>query len=190
MVKGEEGWVRRVRVRATEIETFDRASVIIPNSELITGVVKNWTRANTLGRIVEFETHFDRHRPDPPPDTWKAKSIPGGGTVYDLGSHLIDQVVAIFGLPARITGFVGSQRAGEAKIDDSFTVLLHYKDGLMAVCKAAVVSPEVEQLRYWVRGDKGSFRKFYLDCQEDQLKEGLKPGDEGFGMEDKTRYGT
>jgi len=51
-VKGEEGWVRRVRVRATEIETFDRASVIIPNSELITGVVKNWTRANTLGRVV------------------------------------------------------------------------------------------------------------------------------------------
>jgi small-conductance mechanosensitive channel len=52
VVKGEEGWVRRVRVRATEIETYDRASVIIPNSELITGVVKNWTRANRLGRIV------------------------------------------------------------------------------------------------------------------------------------------
>jgi small-conductance mechanosensitive channel len=52
VVKGEEGWVRRVRVRATEIETPDRASVIIPNSEFITGVVKNWTRANTLGRIV------------------------------------------------------------------------------------------------------------------------------------------
>jgi potassium-dependent mechanosensitive channel len=52
VVKGEEGWVRRVRVRATEIETFDRASVIIPNSEFITGIVKNWTRVNTLGRIV------------------------------------------------------------------------------------------------------------------------------------------
>jgi potassium efflux system protein len=52
VVKGEEGWVRRVRVRATEIETYDRASVIVPNSELITGVVKNWTRANRLGRIV------------------------------------------------------------------------------------------------------------------------------------------
>src|SRR5258707_9810585 len=52
VVKGEEGWVRRVRVRATEIETFDRASVIIPNSEFITGVVKNWTRTNTLGRVV------------------------------------------------------------------------------------------------------------------------------------------
>ncbi|MBN8920572.1 MAG: mechanosensitive ion channel family protein, partial [Rhizobiales bacterium] len=52
VVKGEEGWVRRIRVRATEIETFERASVIIPNSELITGMVKNWTHANTLGRII------------------------------------------------------------------------------------------------------------------------------------------
>src|SRR5262249_45676603 len=56
VVKGEEGYVRRVRVRATEIETYDRASVIIPNSELVTGVVKNWTRANTLGRSVIKDT--------------------------------------------------------------------------------------------------------------------------------------
>ncbi len=52
VVKGEEGFVRRIRVRATEIETFERASVIVPNSELITTVVKNWTHANTLGRIL------------------------------------------------------------------------------------------------------------------------------------------
>jgi potassium-dependent mechanosensitive channel len=52
VVKGEEGWVRRISVRATEIETFERASVIIPNSELITGVVKNWTHGNTIGRII------------------------------------------------------------------------------------------------------------------------------------------
>jgi small-conductance mechanosensitive channel len=51
VVKNEEGFVRRISVRATEIETFEKASVIIPNSELITGVVKNWTHANTMGRI-------------------------------------------------------------------------------------------------------------------------------------------
>jgi potassium efflux system protein len=52
VVKGEEGYVRRIRVRATEIETFERASVIIPNAEFITGAVKNWTHANTTGRII------------------------------------------------------------------------------------------------------------------------------------------
>src|SRR5213079_2845190 len=60
VVKGEEGFVRRIRVRATEIETFERASVIVPNSELITGVVKNWTHANTLYRLnIRLAVSYD-----------------------------------------------------------------------------------------------------------------------------------
>ena len=60
VVKGDEGYVRRISVRATEIETFDKASVIIPNSELITGVVKNWTHANTLGRLnIRVSVSYD-----------------------------------------------------------------------------------------------------------------------------------
>lgn len=113
-----------------------------------------------LGRVVEFETHFDRHRPTVSAgDSWKTKMLPGGGAIYDLGTHLIDQVVVTFGLPKRITGFIGTQRENNTTgYEDSFTVLLHY-DGLMAVVKAAVVSPETKQLRYWVRGHKGSFKK-------------------------------
>ena len=116
----------------------------------------------TLGRVVEFETHFDRHRPEAPDpaSTWKAKFLPGGGAVYDLGTHLIDQAVVAFGIPDKITGFVGSQREhNPGEVEDSCTVLLHYNSGLLATVKVAVVSPEEKQLRYWVRGDKGSYKK-------------------------------
>ena len=78
---------------------------------------------------------------------------------YDLGTHLIDQVVTTFGMPKRITAFIETQREGRPTSDeDSCTILLHY-EGMMATVKAAVISPEVEQLRFWVRGDKGSFKK-------------------------------
>ncbi len=116
-----------------------------------------------LGRVVEFETHFDRHRPEAPApsSTWKAKPLPGGGAAYDLGTHLIDQVVVLFRLPDKITGFVGSQREHNPEnVEDSCTILLHYESrGLLATVKAGVVSPETEQLRFWVRGEKGSYKK-------------------------------
>lgn len=147
-------------------------------------------RNDSLGRVVEFESHFDRHRPEwPQTESWKYKGIPGGGAVYDLGTHLIDQVVTLFGIPQRITGFIGSQREhNPTGLEDSCMLLLHYGT-MTAIVKAAVVSPEVNQLRFWIRGDKGSFKKYHLDCQEDQLKEGLRPGDDGFGVEPKERYG-
>ncbi len=115
-----------------------------------------------LGRIVEFETHFDRHRPEvPATGGWKTKPLPGGGVVYDLGAHLIDQVMVTLGLPDRITGFVGSQREGDTGgVEDSCTVLLHYDTrGVLATVKACVVSPQENQLRYWVRGDRGNYIK-------------------------------
>lgn len=146
----------------------------------------------TLGRIVEFETHFDRHKPVKP-ETWKGQLTMdnGGGVIYDLGTHLLDQTVVAFGLPESVTAVFTNQR-GETEPGaepDAVTVLLKYKDGLLATVKACVISIETEQLRYWVRGTKGSYKKFHLDCQEDQLKAGLKPGDEHFGIEDAERAG-
>ncbi|TQB67717.1 hypothetical protein MPDQ_004911 [Monascus purpureus] len=149
--------------------------------------------SGTLGRVVEFETHFDRHRPEEPPASaskWKNKVIPGGSAIYDLGTHLLDQAVHLFGKPNRVTGFVGTQRARNTSgYEDSFTVLLHYKTGLLVTAKAGVVSPEEEQLRFWIRGEKGSYKKFHLDVQEEQLRTGLKPGDPGYGAEPSDRYG-
>lgn len=116
-------------------------------------------RSDTLGRITEFETHFDRHSPVVKPGRqWKTREL-GGSVVYDLGTHLMDQVVVLFGMPKRITALIGTQREGRpASDEDSCTVLLHY-EGMLATVKAAVVSPETRQLRFWVRGEGGSFKK-------------------------------
>ena len=154
--------------------------------------LKKYIDDGTLGRIVDFQTHFDRHRPLETSGSWKTQHAPGTGAVYDLGTHLMDQVVHLFGLPQRVTGFVGSQREiNTTGLEDSCTVLLHYDSRkLLVTVKAGVVSPEVNQLRYWVRGEKGSFKKFHLDPQEDQLrKEGMKPGDKGYGIEREDHHG-
>jgi predicted dehydrogenase len=152
--------------------------------------LSKYIKNGSLGRVVDFETHFDRYRPEAPKsESWKYKVQPGGGAIYDLGTHLMDQVVHLFGPPKRITAFIGSQRdPNPTGFEDSCTVHMHY-DGMMATARASVVSPEVKQLRYWVRGDRGSFTKFHLDCQEDQLKAGIRPGDSGYGLESKDRYG-
>ena len=117
-------------------------------------------RNNAFGRIVEFESHFDRFKPSiAGSKPWKTRPEPGGGAIYDLGTHMIDQIVVLFGLPKRITAFLGSQRVDNSGgYEDSCMVLLHY-DGMMAMVKVAVVSPEAAQLRFWVRGEKGSYKK-------------------------------
>lgn len=147
--------------------------------------------SGSLGDVAEFETHFDRHRPEAPKDGWKVKDVPGHGAIFDLGTHLIDQVYALYGAPQRVTGFVGNQRRGVVGgSPDSCTVLLHYdQKQLLATVKAGVISPEVEQLRYWVRGTKGSLKKFHLDPQEDQLKvaKAGAPLPQGFGVEEEGR---
>jgi len=113
-----------------------------------------------------------------------------GGVIYDLGTHLLDQVYVAFGMPAKVTAVFSNQRGeGEGVEPDSITILLQYKDGLLATAKAGIMSADTEQLRFWVRGTKGSYRKYHLDCQEDQLKVGLKPGDKGFGVEDESHAG-
>lgn len=113
------------------------------------------------------------------------------GCIYDLGTHLMDQMVSLFGVPAQITAFLANQRVEAPSVNgDSFTVLLHYPEGFLVTLKAAVKSLEAEQLRFWVRGEKGSFKKFHEDLQEVQLNQGVsKPGVEGFGVDPESHYG-
>lgn len=137
--------------------THFRASDRRWDSDFLT--LSHLLHSHALGRLTEFETHFDRHSPVVKPGRqWKTHEL-GGSVVYDLGTHLMDQVVVLFGMPKRITAFVGTQREGRSASDeDSCTVLLHY-EGMLATVKAAVVSPETGQLRFWVRGEEGSWKK-------------------------------
>lgn len=146
----------------------------------------------TLGRITEYHTNFDRYKAEAPAN-WKGQLSmdKAGGVIYDLGTHLLDQAVLAFGVPKTVTGFWQNDRNDGAVEPDGFTALLGYgPGGPLITAKASIMSVETAQPRYWVRGTKGSFKKFHLDCQEDQLKAGLKPGDAGFGVEEERASGT
>jgi len=135
--------------------------------------------AGSLGQIAEFETHYDRFRPLLHPglvqqqqqqqQTWKTRAEePAGGALFDLGSHLLDQVYHLFGAPRSVVGFVQVQKKG-LKVGqcapDAFTALLRYGDEeeeMLVTVKSSSLSAEDRQLRYFVRGDKGSFKKVSL----------------------------
>lgn len=146
----------------------------------------------TIGRITEYHTHFDRLKLVPA-ETWKGtlSMEHAGGVVYDLGTHLLDQAVVAFGLPKTVTALWQNDRADGASEPDGFTVMLGYgPGGPLITAKASIMSIEADPLRFWVRGTKGSWWKKWLDIQEPQLINGMKPGDKGFGIEEVEKAGT
>lgn len=140
-----------------------------------------------LGRLVEYESHYDRYRNEPRPGAWREREGPGSGVLYDLGSHLIDQALVLFGLPNEITADVRTQREF-AKAADSFDVRLGY-DRLSVTLKATMLAREPGP-RFTLHGTEGSFVKHGLDPQEEALKLGGKPTSEGWGEETEERWGT
>jgi scyllo-inositol 2-dehydrogenase (NADP+) len=150
--------------------------------------VKKLLDNQLLGRVVEYEAHFDRFRPQPTADTWKEEPLPGTGLLYDLGSHLIDQVLYLFGLPEEVSADLRTQRS-DGQIIDHFDVTLYYKDGLKATLKSGMLVKQPRP-RFHVLGDKGSFVKYGLDVQEAALKQGHSPANSpDWGMEPKEIWG-
>lgn len=144
-------------------------------------------RQGVLGRLVEYESHFDRFRNTfSPQRAWREQSGPGSGILFDLGSHLIDQAQVLFGLPQRLTADIRSQRQAD-KADDQFELVLHY-DALKVTLKAALLAREPGP-RFILHGTEGSFVKYGVDPQEDALKRGLSPGAAEWGAEPETHWG-
>lgn len=132
-----------------------------------------------LGDIVHFESHIDRYRPDIPA-RWRERSGPGAGLWYDLGPHLADQALQLFGLPSAILGQLARQRAG-AEVDDWAHVILDY-GRLQVILHAAALAAHAAP-RFMIHGTKGTWRKQRADVQEDQVRSGMKPGAPGWGQD-------
>lgn len=139
-----------------------------------------------LGELVSYEARFDRFRNYVQPDSWKEEARPGTGTLYNLGPHLIDQALSLFGWPKAIWADLKVQRPG-GKIVDYFELILFY-DGLTATLKSSYLVRDPGP-RYVLQGTKGSFTKYGTDTQEALLKAGKSPLDADYGMEDDKYWG-
>ena len=150
--------------------------------------VSQIVKQGLLGRLVEYESHFDRFRNTFSPErAWRETAGPGSGVLYDLGPHLIDQARVLFGLPRLVTADIRSQRrAGTA--DDQFELILHY-DELKVTLKAGLLVREPGP-RFAVHGTEGSFVKYGVDPQEEALKCGRSPQEPGWGLEPAEQWGT
>ncbi|SFN18984.1 oxidoreductase [Variovorax sp. OV329] len=137
-----------------------------------------------VGRPVFFESHFDRYRPDVRV-RWREQKVPGAGLWVDLGAHLMDQAVQLFGKPDTLQLDTAALREG-ALVEDYFHAVLRWEQGphapLRAVLHATTLAADPAP-RYILHGTRGSYVKYGVDPQEDALRTGARPGGEGWGVD-------
>lgn len=132
-----------------------------------------------LGEVVYFESHFDRFRPRLK-GGWRERAGTASGTWYDLGSHLLDQVLQLFGAPLGIAADLAARREGAAATD-YFRVLLRYEKLRVVLTGNALAAADA--LRFRLHGTRAGFLKYGLDTQEAFLASGGKPQDAAFGRD-------
>jgi scyllo-inositol 2-dehydrogenase (NADP+) len=142
-----------------------------------------------LGPITRFESRFERYRPTPRPGAWR--ELPGeeeaGGLLFDLGSHLIDQALLLFGQPVQVYAEVDKRRPG-ALVDDDTFVALRFANGVIAhLWMSSVTRTPGPRMR--ISGLRGTYEKWGLDPQEDALRMGMRPGDPEWGLEPPEKWG-
>ncbi|MEN1934099.1 oxidoreductase [Paenibacillus sp. 102] len=146
--------------------------------------IKKLIEEKQIGNVYAYEAHFDRFRPYVR-DRWREKNLPGSGILYDLGSHLIDQALHLFGEPDAVSADIVKQRPG-AETDDYFHIVLHY--GIKRIVLHSSSYVKHAGPHFSVHGDKGSIVKYGMDSQEEQLKAGMKPGSAGYGEDSENNY--
>ena len=142
--------------------------------------VKQVIEEGRVGGVVHFESHIDRFRPQVRA-RWRERAQPGGGIWFDLGPHLIDQALQLFGLPQAVQADLAALRPG-AQADDWAHAVLHYPQRRVVLHASMLVAGG--SARFTVHGTRGSVVKPRIDQQEAQLLAGLRPGDPGWGEDD------
>lgn len=150
--------------------------------------VRQLLAGGELGRLVRFESYYDRFRPNLRGGAWRERPGPGSGILFDLGPHLIDQALFLFGPPQLVQADVRIER-DSCVTDDAFDILLHYSNGLRAALHATMLAAEPRP-HYVLLGTKGSFVKYALDPQEALLRAGQIPGGAKWGADPEENWGT
>ncbi|RZJ97391.1 MAG: oxidoreductase [Brevundimonas sp.] len=143
--------------------------------------LKQQIASGALGEIRTFESHFDRFRPEVR-DRWRERGGPGGGIWNDLGPHLIDQALVLFGRPLAISCELAVLRDGGQATDWAHAVLRYADKRVILHADMTTPAPDI---RFAVHGATASWLKSGLDVQEDQLKAGLPVGAEGWGVDSR-----
>jgi scyllo-inositol 2-dehydrogenase (NADP+) len=140
----------------------------------------------TLGRIVNFETHYDRYRPNVKAGVWREQPGAGNGIWFDIGPHLVDHAMALFGEPESITADIRIVR-DHAIADDSFDVVLHYPNRLRATLSSSILAAATRP-RFVVQGTLGTLVKQSFDPQEIGLRSNRIPADGPWGAEPEENW--
>ncbi|MGC4104420.1 Gfo/Idh/MocA family oxidoreductase [Ferruginibacter sp.] len=149
-------------------------------------IIKKVLQENMLGDIVEAEFHFDRYSEILSPKVHKETPGPGTGLLYDLGSHLIDQALCLFGMPEAVFADVFAARK-ISLVDDYMEILLFYPSKRVRIKASYVVREPLPS--YAIHGTKGSFIKARTDVQEKALQAGLSPDMPDWGKEPENEMG-
>lgn len=150
--------------------------------------VRKLLREDTLGEVHRFESRFDRWRPTLK-GGWRERADPAeaGGLLYDLGTHLIDQALLLFGAARSVYAELDARRAG-AEVDDDAFVAIEHASGVRSHIWASVVAAQSGP-RFRVLGSKASYTKYGLDVQEEALRRGDRPSGAAWGTETSEQWG-
>ena len=148
--------------------------------------IRQLVEAGTLGRIVRFETSYDRFRPQLQPGAWREAARPGSGILFDIAPHLIDHAFVLFGLPEAVTADVRIERENAAA-DDAFDITLHYPNSMRAILRSSILAA-APRPRFVLLGTQGSLVKQTFDPQEMNLRRGYIPADKPWGYEPEENW--